>query len=300
MKKIVITGATSMIGTALTEIAARAGIEVYSIIRPDTKRADRIINSDNVHVVYGALGNLKDVKGIPNDCDVFYHFAWAGTSKKDRNNPVVQERNIKYTLDAVCLAEKTGCRKFVGAGSQAEYGPTTDIINHNTKYDPTTSYGASKLAACILSRNICEQKGISHIWARIFSVYGPHDNEGTMLNYVLDCWRRGEVAQLSSGQQMWNYIYESDAGQLFFEMGKESVEAGTYLVANPESRPLREYVEIMMRTYGENAKTSFAPVSSAVLPGLNVMVDNTFEVLGYRPHVCFDEGIKTIIKKSKL
>ncbi len=295
MKKIIITGATSMIGTALTEIAVKEGVAVYSIIRPDTGRKDRIIKSDNVHVVYGSLDNLNSIEGLPDDCDVFYHFAWAGTKREDRNNPEIQQRNIKYTLDAVNLAEKTGCKKFVGAGSQAEYGPQYDIIDYNTRYNPTTSYGVSKLAANILSKNLCEKKGLSHVWGRIFSAYGPHDNEGTMLRYVLDCWRRGDVAQLSSCKQMWNYIYESDAGQLFFEMGKEAVDSGLYFVANQESLPLKEYVKIMMDNVGDNARVCFASDDSVLLPGLNVDSGKTYEKLEYTPRTSFQEGVHKIL-----
>ena len=34
----------------------------------------------------------------------------------------LQLQNIQYTLDAVRLAKRLGCKVFVGAGSQAEYG----------------------------------------------------------------------------------------------------------------------------------------------------------------------------------
>ena len=55
LKKIVITGATSMLGTALTEVAVREGTEVYAVIRPNTKRSDRLIPSPLVHPVDGSL-----------------------------------------------------------------------------------------------------------------------------------------------------------------------------------------------------------------------------------------------------
>ncbi len=285
-----------MLGVALTEVAVREGVEVYAIVRPNTKRIDRIPKSPFVHVTYGSLDKLTNAKDLPGDADVFYHFAWVGTVKAERNDPRMQERNIEYTLDAVELAERSGCKRFVFAGSQAEYGPVFDKIDDNTKHAPVMAYGIAKYAAGILSRRMCESKGIEHIWGRVFSVYGPHDNEGTMVRYALDCWNKGEVAKFSSAKQYWNYLYETDAGEMFYRLGLSSVPAGTYLVANAESEILRNYIETAMRVYGENAKAEFAPETSEKLCGLNVDTEKTNRLLNYYPQIAFDEGIRKMIE----
>ncbi|MBR4182227.1 MAG: NAD(P)-dependent oxidoreductase [Lachnospiraceae bacterium] len=296
MRKIIIDGATSMLGVALTEVAVREGVEVYAIVRPNTKRIDRIPKSPFVHVAYGSLDKLANAKDLPGDADVFYHFAWVGTVKAERNDPRMQERNIEYTLDAVELAERCGCKRFVFAGSQAEYGPVFDRIDDNTKHSPVLAYGIAKYAAGILSRRLCESKEIEHIWGRVFSVYGPHDNEGTMLKYAIDCWNKGEVAKFSSAMQYWNYLYELDAGEMFYRLGLPLVPAGTYMVANSESEILRNYIETAMRVYGEKAKAEFAPETSEKLCGLNVDTEKTNRLLNYYPQIAFDEGIRKMIE----
>ena len=295
MKKIIITGATSMIGVALTEIAVRKKTEVYAIIREDTKRRDRIIDSPYVHVIYGSLDKLQEIEGIPTDCDVIYHFAWAGTGKESRNNPDVQEKNIRYTLDAIKLAEKTGCRRFVGAGSQAEFGPVEGIIDEKTPCSPNTAYGISKFAAGALSRKYCEIMGIEHVWGRVFSVYGPHDNEGTMIDYAIKCWKKGETARFSSGRQKWNYLYESDAGEMFYRLGGSSVSPGTWFVANPNSKVLREYIGIMKEKYGEGARIEFDEATGRNSVGLDVNMEFTIKEMGYSPKIEFEDGISKVI-----
>lgn len=293
MKKIIITGATSMIGYALTEVAVNKGVEVYAIIRPDTMRRNRIIKSPLVHVVYGLLENLKEINEIPEDCDVLYHFAWSGTKKTERDNPQIHEKNIKYALDAVELAKKCGCHRFIGAGSQAEYGPVDGIIDETTKFNPVTAYGIAKYAAGILSKKMCEQKGIKHIWGRIFSVYGPHDNEETMLSYAIDCFERGETAKFSAGNQIWNYLYESDAGEMFYRLGLESVNIDTCFIASQESKPLREYIETLLKIYGSETKAEFGTLQNL---GLNVNMNMTLNNISYKPQVKFEEGIKKMIE----
>lgn len=300
MQRIVVTGATSMIGIATIETALANGVEVYAIIRKNTKRMSRLPQAPSLNLVYGTLESLLQIQGLPDKADVLYHFAWAGTSKTERDDPYIQEKNINYTLDAVELAHKMKCSRFVYAGSQAEYGPVDDTINDDTKFAPLLSYGIAKYAAGCLSKKLCEEKGIEHCWGRIFSVYGPHDNEGTMLDYAIKTWQNGDKAKFSAATQSWNYLYESDAGEMFYRLGLENVNPGTYLIANIESKILREYIEILMKVYGEKAKADFAPVRGGRGPvGLLVDPAKTMETLNYRPMVSFEEGIKEMIKRRE-
>lgn len=295
MKRIIVTGATSMIGTALIGAAVSEGTEVYAIVRSDTNRMNRLIASPLLHVVEANLDSLLDVERIPENCDVLYHFAWVGTGKTTRDDPEIQEQNIQYTLDAVKLAKKAGCNRFVGAGSQAEYGPVYGRIDQNTGFAPVMSYGIAKYAASILSKKLCDKISIEHVWGRIFSIYGPHDNEGTMLEYAIRCWDKGETASFSSGMQSWNYLYESDAGEMFYRMGCDDVPPDIYFVANPVSCRLREYINTLIRVYGENAKACFAEPTQVMLPGLDVDMKRTISVLKYEPKIGFEEGIKNMI-----
>ncbi len=296
MSKIIITGATSMLGTALMKAALKEGDEVFAIVRPDTNRMDRVVRSDQIHIVYGSLEDLNQIDNIPYGCDVFYHFAWSGTSKALRDDPIINEKNIQYSLEAVKLAEKTGCHRFVFAGSQAEYGRVDGIIDAKTRFSPSISYGIAKYAAGQLSRKLCDQKNIWHIWARIFSVYGPHDNAGTMLEYAVRCWNNGETAAFSSATQLWNYLYEDDAGEMLYRLGDDSVLPDTYFIASNESKPLKDYIRIMMAVYGDKAKAVFSDPGDVVPAGLNVDVSKTIEALNYIPKVSFEEGIKNTIE----
>lgn len=299
MKRIIVTGATSMIGTALIETAVRNQTEVYAVVRPDTSRIGRIAKSPLVHTIEGTLERMQEIDAIPGDCDALFHFAWAGTGRSDRDDPELQEKNIRYTLEAVELAEKCGCKRFVGAGSQAEYGPVYEVIDEDTKCAPAISYGIAKYSAGILSRKLCERKNIAHVWGRIFSVYGPHDNKGTMLDYAIDCFQKGETAKFSSAVQSWNYLYEADAGEMFYRLGEAHFPTGTWLIANPESMPLRSYIETMMEVYGNGAKAEFAP-QNGMPAGLNVNMSRTLAHLHYLPQVRFRDGIRKMIESKRM
>ena len=137
MEKAVITGPTGAIGVALINELVQHNIKVYAVCRPESKRLANIPKNPLVTVIacdLDQLGNLSDI--INESCDVFYHFGWDGTFGDSRNNMQGQLKNVQYTLDAVEAASRLGCRKFVGAGSQAEYGRVEGKLNSSTPAFP--------------------------------------------------------------------------------------------------------------------------------------------------------------------
>ena len=248
--RVVISGATSMIGIACIKACIANDCEVLAIVREGTSRLARLPQTDLVKLAYADLETLPSVSGDGEPYDVFYHFAWSHTSKAERDDPIAQQNNIRTTLEAVKLAHRLGCKKFIGAGSQAEYGFVEGVISENTRPEPVVAYGMAKLSANMLSRRLCEQYGMQHIWGRIFSVYGIHDNKGTMLDYAFGQFAKGEPARFSAATQMWNYLFEEDAGILFYLLGAKAVESGIYCIAHTESRPLKEYILQMQDVVG--------------------------------------------------
>lgn len=296
MKRVVVTGATSMIGAALIEECVKNDVEVLAIIRGRSTRLSRLPESKLVETVECSLDNLEFLNIQGKSYDVFYHFAWDYTSKQDRDNPILQEKNIKYTLDAVTLAKRLNCKKFIGAGSQAEYGKVDGVINENTPVNPSISYGMAKYAAGRLSEKLCNEYGMTHIWTRIFSVYGKYDNEGTMLLYAIDKFLKSEMAEFSAGTQMWDYLYETDAGRIFYELGKRICNNSVFRVANGESRPLKSYIEEVRGIFKETTQCVFDTSRNTALLGLEVDTKDLEAAIGYRPQVSFLEGIKEVVE----
>ena len=99
MKKIVITGATSMIGIALIEQCIKKNIEVLAIVRKKTKNISRLPVSKNVHILECDLEDLCNVQVNNKGYDVFYHFAWTNTRKGDRDDP---QKQLEYKIYSRC------------------------------------------------------------------------------------------------------------------------------------------------------------------------------------------------------
>lgn len=292
--RIVVTGATSMIGVALIEKAVANKVEVLAMVNKNSTRTKRLPKSDLVTIAFCDLNDVGSVSFEEKEYDSFYHFAWKGTDKGGRNSPLVQAENITSTIEMVKLAKRLGCKRFIGAGSQAEYGQAVGVISPDTITNPQTAYGIAKLTSGKLAELMCRQLDIEFVWGRIFSVYGCLDNEGTMVNYAIDRFLLKEEARFSSAMNYWNYLNERDAGEAFFLLGKCENVSGVYCIANNESKILREYIQTIADCFGTEAKCCFSESST----GTNLIADisKLEKDTGFIPRVGFREGISSVIE----
>lgn len=298
MNSILITGTTSMIGVALIEEALANETEVFAIVRNGTRRLSRLPSSPLLHVVFiDSLNEYQSIlKNITKPIDVFYHFAWLYTEKQYRNEPVLQNENIAISLKMVEFCKALNCKKFVFAGSQAEYGPRTDKIYATDRVAPVLSYGIAKYAAEKLTANLCSQYGIVHACGRIFSVYGKKDNDGTMLNYAISKFKNKENAYFTSGQQKWDYLNEKDAGKAFFLIGDKVNSNFICNVASGISLPLCKYIDMLADLLCAKKYCVFNELEKQP-QGLEADIAE-LESLGFKPSIKFEDGIKTMVENE--
>lgn len=239
-----------MMGVALVKECIANGTAVIAIVRPNSKNLYRLPQNTLLQIVEC---DSKDIIQIADEIskeevDCFYHFAWDGTAREQRNNVFVHEENIKHTLDAACVAKKLGCKAFVGAGSQAEYGRVNNKISPDTSANPEYAYGIAKLAAGRLCQQYCNQVGMRFSWGRIFSVYGEYDHEDTLIMYLIGQLTQRKDAELTACEQKWDYLYCADAARAFYLIGVSGT--GIYCVGSGTMRPLYEYVEQIGQVLG--------------------------------------------------
>ena len=298
MKRVVITGATSMIGAALTEECVKHGIEVYAVVRSSSGKADRLPKSSLVHLTEGTLETLGELpERLPKGCDTFYHIAWGNTGENRNRSTELQSRNIFYTLEAVKAAAAIGCRRFIGAGSQAEYGPMdVDRIRPDSPVNPTTPYGAAKLASGQLARMLCKEMGLECIWPRIFSVYGIYEKETTMIASGLRKMLAGEPTAFTPALQRWDYLYSRDAGRAYYLIGEKGKDQAVYCVGSGKARPLRDYIESMAKITGAGEPGIGAkPYPAGAVMNLCADTESLCRDTGFQPEYTFEEGIRETV-----
>jgi nucleoside-diphosphate-sugar epimerase len=299
MQKIVITGATGMIGYSLARCALEEGIDVLCIIRKDTNRFNYLPKSERLKIVYASISEYADLD-IKGNYDVFYHLAWEKTYGASRDDVDTQVANIRYTLDAVRLANRLGCKKFIGAGSQAEYGIVTEPLKPDTPVNPESGYGIAKYTAGRLSRLLCAQLGLQFNWVRILSAFGPLDGAHTLIMYAINELRAGRLPEFTKCEQIWDYLYCDDAARAFLAIGENGVDGKTYPLGSGDGKRLAEYLEVIRDIIAPDTVLQFGRKDYYPHQPMYLCADisDLTRDTGWKPEVTFEEGIKRIIDEE--
>ena len=299
MKKVIISGATGAIGMALIRELTEAGIGVLVLAREGSARNDRLPRGPLVEVRYCALEELSSLENEKNEkYDAFYHFAWDGTFGASRNDMYLQNRNVKYALDAVHAAKRFGCDVFIGAGSQAEYGRVEGLLKPDTPTRPEMGYGMGKLVAGMMTREEAHALGMRHVWVRILSIYGPFDGAGSMVMSTVNKLLAGERPQFTKGEQLWDYLYSGDAATALRLLAEKGRDGAVYPLGSGVARPLREYIEALRDVVAPDFDLTFGevPYGARQVMHLQADVSDLRRDTGWEPKQDFKAGIAEILK----
>lgn len=282
---------------AVVRAALAQGLEVVCIVRASSGKLAGLPQSDRVHLVFSDLSGYGVLPAPVEDCDAFLHLAWDKTYGASRDDTTTQVENITFTLDAVHLARRMGCKVFVGVGSQAEYGPVQVDLTPETPVNPQSGYGIAKYAAGRLSALLCAQLGMRQSWARVLSVYGLGDASYTLTSYVINEVRAGRSPSLTLCEQQWDYIYSDDAARALLcimETGREGV---AYPVGTGQGRRLSEYVEIIRNLINPSVRLGFGDKPYYPYQPMHLVADITALTrdTGWRPETDFVDGIKEVL-----
>lgn len=300
--RVIITGPTGAIGIALIQECIKNNVEVLAICRKNSKRRKNIPRSPLVDILELNLDeyHLYEPQNIQK-CDVFFHFAWNATIGNGRNDMMLQNENVRYALDAVLLAKKLGCNTFIGAGSQAEYGRSNEKLTSKTPTFPENGYGIAKLCAGQMTRIMCQQQNMRHVWMRILSIYGPHDGEMTMVSSTIKKLLNGEVPQFTKGEQMWDYLYSKDAARAMLLLAEKGKNGKIYCIGSGQKRPLAEYIQDIRDAIDPALNLDLGAIeySSNQVMYLCADIDELTKDTGFVPTTKFKDGIEETIMWMK-
>ena len=289
--KIAVTGATGFLGKALCRELTENGHEVTAIVRPES-----LENAKELEVRHLTALSLENLENLTGDYHAFFHLAWNGSAGEERNDYNAQLKNLTYMEKALQAAKNCGCHKLIGAGSQAEYGIIYDKAQEaSTVPAPFMMYGAAKLACLHMGRILAKQLGITFVWPRIYSVYGPRKNDPTLLGYVARTLREGKVPELSACENMWDFMYITDFARAMRKLAEKPGTEGIYHIASGEPDRLQHFVEQLRDVVSPGAKLGFGAKPSDPNRTFWLEPDVTrLETLGFRCMMPFGSGVRNL------
>lgn len=296
----IITGATSFLGVEVAKTLIHQGHQVTAICRQGSYGLKNL--PSEVKVVFAEMNEYGALDKKIVHADVFIHLAWAGTGHDGRDDEEVQQQNIECTIQAMLAANRMGCRLFVMAGSQAEYGSTTEPQNEAMTCQPFSEYGKAKLRVREIGFELAEQLGMKYMHLRIFSLYGENDHPWTLVMSCVDKMLRNEPIDLSPCTQNWNFLYVKDAARQIEQLCRHAIQEDrfvheVYNIASNDTRPLKDFVERMKELTSAKSDLHYGVVIPTHVVSLQPDMSKTISVVGKLSEYDFDTVIQRIMNK---
>lgn len=289
-KRILVTGAGGFVGAAVVHAALAAGHHPIALVR--TPGAARLTGLD-IPVYVADLSDSDRVSAVLYETrpDIVIHSAWEGVGGPLRAGDI-QFDNIRTTCALADAAIAAGCAKFVGIGSQAEYGRFDRRITEDDLPNPSMLYGAAKLAACHLARQRCEATGIGFAWLRLFSVYGPGDNPNWLIPSVTAQLLDGIAPRTTEGTQRWDYLHIDDVATGTLAAAVSDAVSGAINLSSGQPATVRSIIERLRDHAAPGLPLRFGDMPFGPGQIMHLEGDNSrLRSTGWSPAVTLDTGL---------
>ena len=246
---ILLTGATGFVGRqvlrALVERECRARIVVRDGKQGVIARSEPI---EEVVTTDLWSESTERYAALCRDVDTVIHAAWYAEPGKYLQSP----KNLDCLIGTLGLAQAAvdaKVRRFVGIGTCFEYNFAPGYLSIETPLKPATPYAAAKAAAYLALSQYLPQQRLEFAWCRLFYLYGEGENERRLVPHLRARLAAGELAELTSGTQIRDYLDVREAGRTIAECALGAVR-GPVNICSGTPVTVRELAERIADEYG--------------------------------------------------
>lgn len=294
-----LTGATGFIGSHLVRGLLERGHRVTALIRLNAN-LDRIADCiSSIDVIEGSLDDLERLKPVflRQRFDAVCHLAWAGVTVEHRNDFEQLTWNVMRSLELWSLLRSSGCATWLSVGSQAEYGLHSGVISEDFAPTPATAYGTAKLALCLLIERLCAMAHLRFAWLRLFSAYGPADDDRHMVPSLVHALLRCERYPLTAGEQIWDFLYIEDVVAALAIALESPAVHGVFNLASGAPGRLRDFMEAVRDQVDPTLPLGIGdlPYRADQIMHLAGDASRFRAASGWSPHFDWKEGIRRTV-----
>ena len=222
-KKVLVTGATGFVGSAVARLLIERGYTVNTLVR-STSSLDNL-KGLNVEVVYGDLKDQNSLEIALKDCQYLFHVAadyrlWSLHPKE------LYDNNVEGTKNIMRAALKTGVKKIVYTSSVATLGLHADGSPSNEKTavtfnDMIGDYKKSKFLAEEVVKKMVHEEGLPATIVNPSTPVGPGDIKPTPTGKLILDAAAGKIPAFVDTGLNWVHVNDVALGHLLaLEKGK--------------------------------------------------------------------------------
>ncbi len=264
-KRILITGASGFVGKHVLRHIARQNVELTLVVRnAECAKYFQYQCIVSVLITKNLFSETAEWWGNAlQGIDAVIHLAWYAEPGVYLSSP----NNLDCLIGTLNMAKGASyarVTKIVGIGTCFEYEMSSKRLSIDTPLSPKTLYAATKAATFISLSQYLAVQNIAFAWCRIFYLYGEGEDERRLAAYVRSQILKGEIANLSDGKQIRDYLNVSVAAEYIVRIALGD-QYGVINICSGLPISVRRLVEEIAAEYDALDMLNFGAVKKGLL-----------------------------------
>jgi CDP-glucose 4,6-dehydratase len=308
-KKVLVTGATGLMGGWLVKALMRDGAEIVAMVRDHTPksmlvREGLLAQIANVSGDVESLPTLQRVIAEYNPHTVF-HLAAQPLVQVAKRNPVGTLRaNVMGTWNVLEACRLTEGANVVVASSDKAYGATENLPYRETHpLQGRYPYDVSKSCTDLIAQMYAVTYGVKTAIARCGNLFGGGDLnfDRTVPGLIKATLADEPFVIRSDGEFVRDFLYVKDAAQSYLTLGErlaedESISGEAFNFSLGERLTVLEIVNMVLRIMDRSdLKPIIQNVVTTEVREQYLDASKAREKLGWRPNYGMKEAIRETV-----
>lgn len=225
MKRVVVAGATGLVGSALIDRLSETHA-VHALARSAPRSRDRVAWHQ------ADLAGPPAAWSLPPAWDTTIYLA---QSRRYRQFPDgaadVTAVNVQAVVSMLNLSIRGGASRFLLASTANVYAASAAALDESARVEPDSFYARTRRAAELLAEPFAEHLDVMVL--RMFTVYGPGQGGDTLIASLVDRIAAGRAIQVQGSRGLLlSPVYLDDAVDAFVRLADRPGSSRGFRIVN--------------------------------------------------------------------
>jgi len=297
IEKILVTGSSGTIGTALCEALMEMGYKVEGIDIKQNKWSEKV---DRITII-SDLRDRNFFSKLPGDFDMIIHLAANARVYNLVVDPSLARDNFEILFNILEFSRLNNVNRFIFASSREVYG-NSDKVFHNEEEayvkNCESPYTATKIGGEALVHSYHQCYSIDFVILRFSNVYGMYDDSDRVIPAFIETAKQNKDLIVFGKDKLLDFTYIDDCVDGIIKSIKNfgGVKNNTINIASGKGIAIVELAKVILNKMTSRGKIVIKESRTGEVTKCIVDISRARELLNYEPKVSIEEGVERAIE----
>jgi len=305
-KKILVTGATGMIGSHLSELLLEKGADIRILLhkRPLPKE----LQGKDLEIIHGDLTEKPIAENAVKGVDFVFHLAafTGGLGRTSKHPASTLTPNLEMDGNILEASKNEGIERLLYASCACIYPNSDKDLAEDDAWngeppEAHASYSWAKRIGELQARSYAKEFGMKIAIVRPSNSFGPRDNFDSESSHVIGALIIKASKHLNpfplwgDGSPIREFIYARDAAEGMISALENYYNADPINLASGESCSITDLAKKIISLFNYNPKIEFDTSKPSGQKRRVLSNHKSEKVIGFKAKTTLDEGLKKTI-----